>query len=227
MRSPHLFRPLAVCLPLALTGCGIFGDSRPGLAKVDDLVERIEQVHVESELAKQAADHAVERLAVLTASPADPVQAHAELSASVTESERQAERLRQGIAAMEGAAEPVFRQWRSDLDAIVSARVRTRSEQRLRETRERYAEIVARVRPAVEEYEALNRSLRDLSLFLGHDYNQSAVLDVGDDVRALERQAAALGDQLDRSLAAARSYLEAASLPAAGELAEPPAEPLR
>lgn len=231
MTTQDARRLLAASLCAGLAGCGLFGDSRPSLSKVDDLVERIEHVHVETELAREAARTAVSRLATLT-SPTftgNPVQTHADLVTAVEASERQAERLREGVSAMQGAAGPVFDQWRQDLDAIVSARVRTRSEQRMRETRERYEAILASVRPALEEYEALNRSVRDLALFLGHDFNRTAVEAVEEDVRALETQVAALDDQLEGSLMAARTYLDGATRsgpgiePDDGLPAEPPA----
>lgn len=234
MSIRHVLRIPAAALPLALCGCGIFGDSRPGLAKVDDLVDRIERVHVESELAKEAAKSAVRRLRTL-ASPGfagDPVETHQELSLAVDTSESQAARLTESVESMEAAAEPVFDQWRADLDAIVSARVRTRSEQRLRDTRNRYAAIVAAVKPAMEEYEALNRNLRDLTLFLGHDFNASAIAAVDEDVQALEQQVLALDGQLEECLAAAQTYLDAAAVDSGPDsLAVPPgdipAEPRR
>lgn len=221
---------VASALPATLLGCGIFGDSKPSLAKVDDLVDRIERVHVESELAKEASQAGVRHLRTLASRgfSGDPVQAHTALMASVEASENQAERLSASFDDMERAAEPVFDQWRADLDAIVSARVRTRSEDRMRETRSRYAAIVAAVRPTLEEYAALNRSLRDLTLFLGHDFNATAIAAVDEDVQALEQQVAALDGQLRDCLDAAQAYLDAAAIDAGGlppgDLAAPPSD---
>lgn len=224
----RLPRGIAALLPALVAGCGIFGDSRPGLAKVDDLVDRIERVHVESELAKDASNDAVRKLRAFAAPGfgGDAVAAYTELTVAIETSTEQARRLRAAVDAMEDAADPVFEQWTSDADGIVNSRVRERSVARLEQTRTRYDEIVTAVTPTLEQYDAINRGLHDLALFLGHDFNGGALQDIAADVQELADEVAKLDGRIESSLVAARTYLDAAAMPVtppAGEPAGPPA----
>jgi hypothetical protein len=117
---------------------------------------------------------------------------------------------------MKKAAAPVFEQWTKDLESFSSPTMRKRSEARLAATRQRYNAIVGAVDPAVETYEALNEGLRDVSLFLGHDYNAVAITDIKPEVESLIRSAGLLDKNLEDCMVASRAYVELAALPIRG-----------
>ncbi len=219
MKQPTNLTALAVVLPLCLSSCGIFGPADPGIAKLEDLVARVERVHVEVELARESAASAVRGLRTLVAADfaGDPVESWKRVLADGDASRDRAIALRETVMAMTIAAKPVFEQWRVQLDGIASASVRARSEQRLEETRARYDAIVVAVTPALDDYDALNRTLRDLSLFLSLDFNQASIRAIDGDLAALERSRTGLDSRLGAGLAAAREYLEATDLAGPGD----------
>ena len=213
-----------LCLPSA---CGLFSDGGTGLANVDDLVTAIERVHVDTELAQQEARTAMDHLEAMMAPDfvGNPVVAHTELVAAVERSTQQAAVLRESFDGMQDAAGPVFDRWAADLEQFASPTLRMRSETRMQRTRARYEAIVVAVEPALAHCDALNRPLSDHALFLGHDFNASAVAEIRDDVRLLAAQTKALEGEFGSCLVAARSYLDAAAMPEGTSPTGPSAAP--
>ncbi|MFO1053123.1 MAG: DUF2959 family protein [Planctomycetota bacterium] len=214
----RIVRLLPLLVPAVLSGCAVFGDDRPGVAKVEDLVARVERLHVEVELSREAMTTAVQALrgVALPSLSGDKVEAFRNLNAVAATSRERASTLREALVATRVAADPVFEQWRAQLDGIASASVRARSEERLRSTRERYEAITQAVAPAVEDFDALNRTVNDLALFLDHDFNPTAVAAIHDDLVALDRDASTLDGRFERSLGAAQAYLAVVSPESAG-----------
>ena len=72
------------------------GSKDGGLTKVEDLLDRIERVHVETELSQDSVHLAMESLAMLVSPDfgGEPMTAYTEFSASIEACEKQAEKLR-------------------------------------------------------------------------------------------------------------------------------------
>jgi len=223
---------ITAVLPLmSLSGC-IFGgdDDDATINKVDDLVSRIERVHVETEVSKDVVRETVAALENLSSNDfgGNAANSYLEFMASIKRSEKQAARLRSTVAPMKDASEPVFEQWAQDLAGFSSPRMRHLSEQRLATTRERYNSIVAAVDPAQSAFEVFNQGLRDIALFLGHDFNPVAVAEIEQDIHAVANLASELDGRFDTCLMAARTYLDSSAMPAApgaGPGAMPPQGP--
>jgi hypothetical protein len=203
-----------------VTGCAMFQSKKNvGPANVDDLVGWIERVYVDAELAREHVKAAAESAKVLVKADfaqGDAVAGYAEYVNLVERSEGQLEKLKESVGPMKKAAEPVFEQWAKDLESFSSPTMRKRSEARLSATRQRYNAIVGAVDPAMESYEALNKGLRDVALFLGHDFNAVALTDIRPEVDALVRSAGLLDRNLNDTMVAARAYVELAALPIRG-----------
>ena len=208
----------AVLLPLmGLTACEfLFPNESVGPARADNLVSRVERVHVESELSKERARAAFDALQAITAQNFgdDPVVAYSELVKAIELSKRQARKLSVSIESMRVSAEPVFRRWANDLRKFSSTEMRQRSRIRLSDTRSLYEEVVDAVEPAEKLYAELNRNLGDHVLFLNFDLNAGGIAEIRDEVRALANLAEELDNKLDVCLKTARRYVETAALPA-------------
>src|SRR5262249_6264441 len=135
--------------------------------------------------------------------------------------------LRSSVEPMKAAAGPVFEKWNTDLLSFTSPGMRQRSQARLEETRDRYQAIVVAVEPAESSLDTFNLGLRDIALFLGHDFNSQSVFAIQDDVRTLTDMAAELDTRLGNSLTAAQAYVQSSSLPVAAPDATPPGSTLQ
>ncbi len=222
----HVRRPLGLVPLAALAACGMF-QSDDGLASLEHVHARIERVHVDLELAKQAAQHALAQMQNLV-SPAfagDAKESFSGLEQALAEANTQGEQLRDSTATMRRTAEPMFERWRADLLSFANPQMRQRSMARLEHTQALYRGILAAVEPAQSELDALNLRMRDVTLFLSNDFNAAAIATVDPEVRALGQQSGELHRRLDASMQATLAYLDSTAMPYAEEqpaVAAPP-----
>ncbi len=193
----------------------MFSSQKVGLSKVDDLVTGIERVHVDAELSKERIAIALETLHTLVAPDfvGDAVIVYSDMLRAIERSDAQMRELRSSVTSMKVSAGPVFAQWTEDLDQFNGEAMRRRSQARLDETRQRYKDIVDSVDPALAGFERFNSSMRDHALFLGHDFNPTAISEIEGDIRTLTNLVSEVNDDFDDCLEAARVYVELAALP--------------
>jgi hypothetical protein len=200
-----------------LTACGSSGKNKNArsLKRVDRLLDRIEAVHVNSELSMERMHDAMDTLYLL-ASPdfqGDAVEVYSQYVLAVDESEDQAEDLRDAFDDMQSSSEVVFDQWAVDLQSFSNAKMRQRSRKRLETTRERYDAIEDAIEPAQSAFDILNICLRDQAVFLGNDLNRDALAAVGEELRAMSKLVSELDGRFDSAQAAAEAYIASRSLP--------------
>ena len=223
-RSMALLSIVAVLPSLfSLTGCA-FNTKSDSLRQVDDLLVRIERVHVEAVLSKETTLKGMQSLVMLV-NPSDAGAEAAYLSfrEAIDASVAQADELRDNVAPMRKGADAFFDKWEDSLEEFTSERMRERSGRRLAETRTRYDRILAAVEPAQEALDGFNDNLNDLALFLEHDFNAAAVAEVQGDVQTLAQEATQLGYLLDAVREMAQEYVASAAL--VGQLGGAPAVP--
>ncbi len=213
---------VVILLGLATAGCGIFGGgNRKGPDHIDDLLTRIEKVHIQCELSDASAHDAMVALENLTSREfvGDPVVAYDELVKAVDLCERRSKDLKSAVAPMKEAAEPFFDRWANDLSGFSNMSLRLRSQARLEETLERYESLVGVLDPTLEGLKEYTEELRDHVLFLGNDFNASSVAAIEPGVRELGVTSNEVRAQLDACLSAAEDYVRAAALPGQMETA--------
>ncbi len=211
-------RSIATCAVLVgasavFTSCASTKQS-VGLENVDSLVSRVEQVHLETELARQSVYAAIVSLGPLFAEDftGEATEAFEAFAQATETAEKQANELRAHITPMRNSAVSVFERWEESLDAFSSESMRQRSADRLEVTRERFAEVQEASVRAQTEFDALNGQLRDTVLFLGHDFNAASVAEIEQDAFALRDEARQLGKTFDACMDAAAEYVEKSAL---------------
>lgn len=216
---------LAIGLAVLTAACAGTSE-KDSLKNVDSLVARIERVHVEAELSRETIRQAVGLLQVIVDPEfdGDPVVAYADFVASVERSEKQADVFRGLIDPMRGSAEKVFDQWAADLDVFTSPGMRTRSQERLVETRNRFQAVISSVEPTADSFDTFNQTLRDHVLFLQHDFNPAAVKAIGGEVKSLGQLSSRLDKNLNVCMKATIAYVRSTALP--GEMVVQEAEPV-
>ncbi|MEL6712852.1 MAG: DUF2959 family protein [Planctomycetota bacterium] len=219
--SPKL---LSAAIALALTASCATTSQSAGIENVDSLVSRVERVHLEVELSKQAVYEALVSLAPLVGErfEGDPATSFERFALAAEASNAQAEALSAQVLPMRNSADVVFETWTKSLDEFKSERMRKRSERRLDATRERFAVVFEAATGIEEDLASLNAELSDLALFLGHDFNVAAVEEIREDALQIRDAARALGKEMDDCMDAAARYVHEAAL--RGQVQAAPAE---
>jgi len=205
---------LALLLCLA-SSCSIFGSKKSGLNDVDDLVDRVERLHVDAELARARSDEAMGSLETLVdpGFRGDALVAFERLLDSIEASEDQADSFASTFEDMEDAAEDLFEGWEESLEEMTNETFRARSESRLAETRHQFESVRVAAGPVAEAYETFNGGLRDHALFLEHDLNPASVKLIAKDVRVLSDRAKELEMRLENCMKASEEYVRSSSFP--------------
>ncbi|HUR26988.1 MAG TPA: DUF2959 family protein [Planctomycetota bacterium] len=200
-------------LSLALCAC-TSTEKREGLTRVDDLLTRVEQVQIESLVAREKASAAFDAFGQIVAPEfrGDPMLVYAALVERIHASKLQAERLESCVEPMKRTADGVFLAWTRDLEQFGNTNLRQASQARLAETRTRYSSVHDAATAALVSINAFNSDLNDQALFLEHDFNAAAVSVIAREVPGLKQQAQDLGKRLNVCARAAREYIAASAL---------------
>lgn len=218
--KPHTTKRFLLGLPLlALAGCssmaGLFGESGgKGLNLVDDLLDRVEGVHVEAVLSRERIKESLSSLYSMVSPDfdGDPLEAYTLFEDAVQKSKEQARELDRAVEPMKQVADDVFARWSKNLEGISNQAMRQHSQTRLEETRRRYQAILDAVEPARVSYLEFNTVLSDHALFLKNDFNASSVAEIEQEVVDLVDMARKLDVQFVATQDAAQAYVRSTAL---------------
>ncbi len=218
--ATHLLLPL--CLTGAFAGCASSSKEVDTLKSVDELVGRVENLHLEAELSKARAENALDSLEGVASGQfrGDPVAAFDQLITAVELSEEQANTLRESVEPMHSAAEAVFSKWALDAAELRIDSLRARSLSRLEETRVRYHAILAAVDQAAKAFDAFNVGVRDHATYLQNDFNPASVAAIQEELATLGRWGKELDVRLDACMQASERYIASAALPGTIEVTQ-------
>lgn len=192
--------------------------------RAENLATWIEKVHIEANRSRDAISDGFERLHALTSGDypqGDVAMAYAQLVQRIDVAEQQSQRFNEVVEPMASAAEPVFEQWQRDVTTIADERLRTRGQLRMTVAKERFDALLTSANDSREQLSAFVQSLRDHAKFLAHDLNPSALDEIQEDVKRVRVAAEKLDQELDRTLAASRAYIDRGTAPSEGMPAGP------
>lgn len=205
MNRIHLFSAIALA---SLASCSSTSKA-VGVHRVDDLLGRVERVHLDAELCQLHAHQSVEALRVLVMGEYETTAAEAfvELERNVAEFRFQSQRLQGDISPMNRSAVVVFERWMQDMDQFSSQHLRDRSRKRLAETRELYTQVLLDHAPAQAELDHFALLLDDHMLYLSNDLSASAVASLADAIDLLRAELDDVDVAVDSLKGAAAEYV--------------------
>jgi hypothetical protein len=122
-------------------------------------------------------------------------------------SEERAAAVRSRIGSIEQVAGDLFDEWEDESDEISSASLRRGSEQRLRETRRSYEQLIAAMRRAESRMDPVLQAFRDRVLYLKHNLNARAIASLEGDLAGIEADVERLVADMNASIAEAEAFL--------------------
>jgi len=179
-----------------------------GVHKRDILVERVEAGRDAQHAAKEQFQSALEAFrAVSDFDGGQLEELYDGLRKEYERSEQRADKVHGRIDAIEDVAEDLFDEWKDELSEIQSDDLRNKSAQTLRETRDRYEELIDAMRRAESKMTPVLTAFRDHVLYLKHNLNAAAIASLGTDLTSIESDISALIKDMDASIVEADSFI--------------------
>jgi len=145
--------------------------------------------------------------AVLAPDVKDRRDAYKTLQKEMSNADKKRADVSSKAAQMNEEADKLFKSWQNSAAAIQSPDLRQRSDERLKRTQDRFAEIRQTGRSASDLYAPFMKALQDQVTFLGHDLNPGAVANLKPDAEKLNAQATELYAAIDKVTAAANNNI--------------------
>ncbi len=186
-----------------------------GFAKREILTSRVKSARDSQQEAKEEITDALTEFGKVVNYQGGDLEAQYErLAAQLDDSEDAAQSVSARISDVESVADALFDEWRNELGQYSDARLRAKSEQQLRQTRERYGQMLAAMKRAESRLEPALQPLRDQVLFMKHNLNARAIAGLKGEVARMDAQVNQLVAELNRAIAEANRFI--AEIDAAG-----------
>jgi hypothetical protein len=218
MRRPPTRWPLLLLLlllPAAFAGAGCkwayYGTlEKFGKHKRDLLVDRVEEARDDQEEAKEQFKDALTRFSELTSFRGGELEdVYKKLNSEYEASAAKADDVSERIRSIEKVAADLFDEWEGELDQYESADLRRSSEKQLRDTKQRYGQLIGAMQRAEKTMRPVLSAFHDQVLFLKHNLNAQAIASLQGQVDELETDVAKLIQEMDAAIREANTFIDA------------------
>jgi hypothetical protein len=144
---------------------------------------------------------------VLAPDVKDRRDAYKQLQKEIGSAEKKRADVSTKTAEMNTEADKLFKSWQGSSAAIQNPELRQRSEERLKKTQDRFAEIRQNGQEASNLYTPFMKALQDQVTYLGHDLNPGAVSSLKPEADKLNAQAKELYTAIDKVTSAANNNI--------------------
>lgn len=215
MVKPLLCR---ICFIVELVGFAFFSGGCQGVYyktmetfgkhKRDILVDRVGNARDAQEDAKQQFQNALEKFSSVVKVPTSELQnKYNQLKTELDKSEAKAKEVSTRITDVEDVAKDLFNEWQSELDQYTNKDLRRASEQKLKQTRGRYDQLITAMKQAERKIAPVLSAFRDQVLFLKHNLNAQAIASLQGELVSIESNVALLIKDMDTSIAEANTFI--------------------
>lgn len=208
-----LYARLSCLLPLLLlfSGCTSVQYSameKVGVYKRDILVDRVEDAQQAQQEAKEEVASAYEQFtALVKVDGGDLEKTYKKLKSSVDDTQDSVDEVDARIAAIESVAEDLFDEWRDELGQYSNPKLRSSSEQKLRDTQVRYKRMLASMKSARSRIDPVLHVFQDHVLFLKHNLNARALASLKTEVGSIEDKVGQLIREMELAIAEADRFI--------------------
>lgn len=179
-----------------------------GVPKREILSDRVAKARGEQKHAKETFESALEQFrSVVTGDAGELERKYDKLNGQLKKCESRATSVSKRIRAIEDVAEALFKEWEAELEQYQSQSLRRRSEDKLRDTRQRYEQLITVMRRAEDKMAPVLAAFREQVLFLKHNLNAAAIASLRGEVVAIERDVADLVAEMERAIAEADTFI--------------------
>ncbi|HPG27551.1 MAG TPA: DUF2959 domain-containing protein [Myxococcota bacterium] len=202
-------------LATGVTGCTrayYSAMEKVGQHKRDILRSRIEAGREDQQEAQAQFETAYERFAEAAHYDGGDLESvYTQLNREYERSVARAEDVSERIESIEKVAGDLFEEWEDETDLYESESLRASSRKSLRETRDRYAKLIAAMQRAESKMPPVLNAFRDQVLFLKHNLNARAIASLEGSLGEIEDDVASLIRDIGASIKESERFLETLS----------------
>ncbi|MCW8194489.1 DUF2959 domain-containing protein [Proteobacteria bacterium 005FR1] len=179
-----------------------------GVQKRDILVDRVEAARDAQQDGQEEFKDALEQFrSVVEIDGGELEDKYDALQAEYDDSKEAAEDIHERVDAVENVAEDLFEEWADELDQYSSGELRRDSQRKLRETRDRYSDLITTMRAAESRLDPVLEAMEDQVLYLKHNLNARAIEGLRGEVVAIDRDVDELLAAMAQSIKEADAFI--------------------
>jgi chromosome segregation ATPase len=180
-----------------------------GVHKRDLLVDSIKGVRDIQEKSKEQFRSALDHFsAVVDFKGGDLEAKYDKLSREFERCEKRADDVHEHIDDVERVSKALFKEWRSELKQYDNRDLRRSSEQKLKDTEDRYQDLIRSMKQVESKMDPVLKAFRDQVLFLKHNLNAQAIASLQDDLSSVQLDVQELIKDMERSIREADSFIQ-------------------
>ncbi|MGL4473831.1 MAG: DUF2959 domain-containing protein [Shewanella sp.] len=197
---------------LSLVGCqsAYYGAmEKVGYQKRDIMVDRVEAANEAQHDAKQEFSSALaEMQSLLQHDGRNLQQAYEKASDEYESAQSAADEVTNRINKVRDVAEALFEEWKLEIGQISNPNLRRSSEEKLRETRDYYKQMLSSMRRAESKMKPVLVTMKDNMLFLKHNLNAQAIGAIQGEFSSLQANISNLIEDMNQSIAASDQFIK-------------------
>jgi len=179
-----------------------------GIEKRDILVDRVEDARdAQDDASEQFASALDQFRATVNFDGGDLEKTYDRLNGEYEDCVSEAKAVSDRIDSVESVAEDLFEEWEKELDQYSSADLRRESAALLKDTRQRYQQLMKAMRRAESTMDPVLEAFQDQVLYLKHNLNARAIGALRKELGQIERDTATLIEQMRRAIAEADAFI--------------------
>jgi hypothetical protein len=190
------------------SGTAIALKERLGIPKRDQLVNKVSATRDSQEAAKKQFESALAEFIAVTGVEGGELEArYRKLNSEYQRAEERAEAVRSRITETDRVASALFSEWKTELGQYKDPNLKRTSEEQLRETQGRYADLIGAMKSAAGKMDPVLARFKDQVLFLKHNLNARAVAGLRSNVSAMQGDVERLVREMEASIAEANEFI--------------------
>src|SRR3954468_2293944 len=206
--SPRHFPTVIASVVLFVAATGAARAQDEGVKQIEQLIKRAkDQVEAISDAKAQLQKTMTAYNMVLAPDVKDRRDAYKSLQKEMATSEKKRAEVSARSMELNAEADKLFKSWEGSTAAIQSPELRDRSQQRLKRTQDRFADLRKTGQKAADMYSPIVKTLQDQVTYLGHDLNAASATSLKSDADKLNAQAKDLFAAIDQVTSAASANI--------------------
>lgn len=180
-----------------------------GYHKRDILVDRVKDAKETQEETKEQFKSALEKFSsVVNFKGGELEDKYNQLNDEYEKSEEKAKDVSKRIASVESVADDLFEEWKTELGQYTNSKLRRSSERQLKQTREKYSQLIGAMKRAEKKIAPVLAAFRDQVLFLKHNLNAQAIASLQGELVSIESDVASLVREMEASINEADAFIQ-------------------